>query len=47
MDKRTRVLSAFDCKEVDRVPAGFWFHFPEDSCEGQEGIQHRLISIMP
>ena len=42
MDKKTRVLSAFNCQEVDRIPAGFWFHFPEDSCLGQEGIQHHL-----
>lgn len=42
MDKKTRVLSAFHCKPVDRVPVGFWFHFPEDHCLGEEGIQQHL-----
>ena len=30
MNKRERVLNAMDGKPVDRVPVGFWFHFPED-----------------
>ena len=34
MDKRTRVLNAFDGKPVDRPPVGFWFHFPAEECEG-------------
>ncbi|MCB6589669.1 hypothetical protein LI294_20485 [bacterium 210702-DFI.5.13] len=42
MNKRERVLAAFNCQEVDRVPAGFWFHFPEDESLGEQGIQHHL-----
>lgn len=42
MDKRTRVLSAFHCKEVDQIPSGFWFHLPEDNCMGEAAIKHHL-----
>lgn len=42
MDKRTRVLSAFHCQEVDRVPVGFWFHLPENACVGEEGIRRQI-----
>ena len=28
--KKELVLNAMDRKEVERVPAGFWFHFLED-----------------
>lgn len=30
MNKRERVLNAMNNQPVDRVPVGFWFHFPED-----------------
>ena len=30
MNKRERVIAAFEHREVDRVPAGFWFHFLPD-----------------
>lgn len=30
MTKRERLLNAFNNKPVDKVPVGFWFHFPED-----------------
>lgn len=30
MTKKERVLNAFNNKPVDKVPVGFWFHFPED-----------------
>lgn len=30
MTKRERVLSSLNNEEVDKVPVGFWFHFPED-----------------
>lgn len=42
MDKKTRVLSAFHCKSVDRVPVGFWFHFQEGCCLGEDGIRQHL-----
>ena len=30
MNKKERVLNAFNNKPVDKVPVGFWFHFPEE-----------------
>jgi uroporphyrinogen decarboxylase len=30
MNKKERVLNAFNNKPVDKVPVGFWFHFPLD-----------------
>lgn len=30
MTKKERVLRSFQNEEVDKVPVGFWFHFPED-----------------
>lgn len=42
MDKRTRVLNAFQKKPVDRPPVGFWFHFLEEQAEGQPCIDAHL-----
>lgn len=42
MNKRERVLAALNCQETDRVPVGFWFHFPEDSCTGEDGIRRHF-----
>lgn len=42
MNKRERLFAAMNCEEVDRVPVGFWFHFPEDSCTGEDGIRRHL-----
>ncbi|OUP13630.1 uroporphyrinogen decarboxylase family protein [Anaeromassilibacillus sp. An200] len=42
MDKRTRVLNAFEGKPVDRPPVGFWFHFPAEECEGQACVDAHL-----
>jgi uroporphyrinogen decarboxylase len=42
MDKRTRVLSAMDKKEVDHVPVGFWFHFAGGEASGEACVQAHL-----
>ncbi len=42
MDKKTRVLNAFNQKEVDRVPVGFWFHFLGAETKGQACIDAHL-----
>ena len=42
MDKRTRVLNAMNCKEVDHVPVGFWFHFAGDEAMGEPCVQAHL-----
>ncbi len=42
MDKRTRVLSAMEGKEVDHVPAGFWFHFQGEEASGEACVQAHL-----
>ncbi len=42
MDKKTRVLNAFNQKEVDRVPVGFWFHFTGEETKGQACIDAHL-----
>lgn len=42
MDRRLRVLNAFDNRPVDRVPVGFWFHFSGDEAAGQACIDAHL-----
>ena len=42
MDKKTRLISAFDQKTVDRVPVGFWFHFTGENMYGEKCIQSHL-----
>lgn len=42
MDKRTRVLNAFNNQPVDRVPVGFWFHFSGEEGMGQPCIDAHL-----
>lgn len=42
MNRRERVLAAFDAKEVDRVPVGFWFHFTGNEMFGEPCIQAHL-----
>lgn len=42
MDKRTRVLNAMNKKEVDHVPAGFWFHFSGEEATGEACVQAHL-----
>ncbi|WP_346354776.1 uroporphyrinogen decarboxylase family protein [Azotosporobacter soli] len=40
MLKRERLLNAFNNKEVDRVPVGFWFHFLKEE-EFYQGLEQR------
>ncbi|PID56724.1 hypothetical protein CSB45_09760 [candidate division KSB3 bacterium] len=42
MDKKERVRAAIWGKDVDYVPAGFWFHFPEDQFFGTEAVKAHL-----
>ncbi len=37
-----RVIAAFEGKEVDRVPAGFWFHFSKEQHFGQAAVNAHL-----
>ncbi|MHB8062630.1 MAG: uroporphyrinogen decarboxylase family protein [Ruminiclostridium sp.] len=38
MSKRQRLLNAFNNKQVDRVPVGFWFHFLKEE-EFSQGLE--------
>lgn len=42
MNKVERVRAAIAGEEVDRVPAGFWFHFPADSAHGRASVEAHL-----
>lgn len=42
MDKRERVLNAMNCKPVDHVPVGFWFHYKGEEAKGDACIQAHL-----
>jgi len=42
MDKIERVRAALAGAPVDRVPAGFWFHFPPEMAHGRESVQAHL-----
>ena len=42
MNKTDRVLAALQCAPVDRVPASFWFHFPEAERAGHAMAQAHL-----
>ncbi len=42
MNKTERVLAALEHREVDRVPVGFWHHFPEEKSKGQACIDAHL-----
>ena len=42
MDKRTRVLNAFNNQPVDKIPCGFWFHFLGEQNKGQPCIDAHL-----
>jgi uroporphyrinogen decarboxylase len=39
MDKKTRVLNAFDKKPVDHVPVGFWIHYFEKMNDEEAMLQ--------
>lgn len=42
MNKIERVRAALEGKKPDRVPASFWFHFPEDQAHGNESVKAHL-----
>jgi len=42
MDKVERVRAAIAGEPVDRVPAGFWFHFTPDKQHGKASVQAHL-----
>ena len=51
MTNRENVIAAVRGEPVDRVPAGFWLHFPEDCFYG-EGVcliewPSRILEILP
>ncbi len=42
MDKKDRLYRALAGEEVDYVPSGFWFHFPEEQYYGDEAVKAHL-----
>lgn len=42
MNKRERVIAALAGRGTDRVPVGFWYHFPEEKQQGQACIDAHL-----
>lgn len=42
MNERERVYSILEGREADRVPTGFWLHFPEDMHHGDAAIKAHL-----
>lgn len=42
MDKRTRVLNAFNRLPVDHVPVGMWYHFSGENTKGEKCVQAHL-----
>ena len=46
MNKIERVRAMLRSQEVDRVPAGFWFHFPAEY-RGGEPMARRHIEYLP
>ncbi|MDD4849567.1 MAG: uroporphyrinogen decarboxylase family protein [Gemmiger sp.] len=42
MNKRERVMAAFNNQPVDYVPTGFWFHFPEDAVSDEQVVANHL-----
>ncbi|MDR1263237.1 MAG: hypothetical protein LBK46_07085 [Oscillospiraceae bacterium] len=42
MDKRTRVLNAFQGKPVDRTPFSFWYHFGGEKARGEGCVQAEM-----
>lgn len=43
MEKRERLIKAFNNEPVDRVPVGFWFHFLEEEQFGEALEKEELI----
>lgn len=42
MDKKERIYKALAGQEVDYVPSGYWFHFPEEQSYGDEAVKAHL-----
>jgi uroporphyrinogen-III decarboxylase len=42
MDKKERLLNAFNNKSVDHVPSGFFYHFPEKAVSNEEVAQAEI-----
>ena len=42
MNERERVYSILEGREADRIPTGFWLHFPEDMHHGDAAIKAHL-----
>jgi len=42
MTKRERVMAAFRGERPDRVPVGFWYHFPSDCVYGEKAVKAHL-----
>jgi uroporphyrinogen decarboxylase len=42
MNKIERVRAALAGKEVDHIPAGFWFHFPAEKAHGAASVKAHL-----
>jgi uroporphyrinogen decarboxylase len=42
VNKVERVRTALAGEQVDRIPAGFWFHFPPEQAHGQASINAHL-----
>jgi len=42
LNKKERVLASIQGKEVDRVPVGFWLHFPQEQHHGQASVEAHI-----
>lgn len=42
MTKRQRIFNLLEGKPVDRTPAGFWLHFPEESHHGEAAVEAHI-----
>ena len=42
MTKKERVRAAISGNDVDYIPSGFWFHFPEEQFFGKEAVKAHL-----
>lgn len=42
VDKRELLLATLQGEKTDRVPCGFWFHFPEEKMHGEASVKAHL-----
>ena len=42
MDKVSRIRTTLSGERPDRIPASFWFHFPDHQAQGQESVKAHL-----